>query len=242
MASTTVFHITDLGTLGYLRRHISDCSFDRISPPFSWIRKLHLTLKLPLSFFRALENPIDDPDVNLQLTLWSQLSSAIEQLKELRILYIWFDHQDPASWSVVNERILLAGIASLAINDIQVDLPKLHPGYETPDRHFTEVASLPFRIQRRQRQVYFNVKYNNGYSRIKYSPDFPNILDHPDFVAEFSPEEIEEMERIMWKKGYNVHMLLCSFGCCLGYDSHRGKAGDNFTPPIFGPFDTKLHP
>ena len=229
MAGMAVFNVTDLDTLGCLLQGV-DTSSSRTSSASSfltsvlpYIRKLNITLRLPLRICKALENPVADSnprsppaggstaDWASQLTAWLQLCPTIAQLKELRRLRIWLDHNNQSSWSIVNERAILSPLmplTSIPNLNISINLPKLHPYLERPDRHFGEDSPAPiFKIHRRLRQRYHGEEGSKGRFRVTYEADFPLLLDCPGF--EDTPQaEIEELERSLWKKGVNVEKEL----------------------------------
>jgi hypothetical protein len=105
---------------------------------------------------------------------------------------------------MVNERAVLSPLASLSNKPdliVSVNLPKLHPKWETADRHLTkDSAPLPLPIQRRYRQQYRGVKQANGSFRVQEVLDFP-VLDIFTEILEITMEEVEEMERGMWERG-----------------------------------------
>ena len=230
-----VFNVTDLDTLGCLLQRVGT-SFSEISSASDYltsvlpcIRRLDITLRLPLPICKALENPEADSSSGSppagastagwasQLAAWLRLCPAIAQLKELQRLQIWLDHDDPSSWSVVNERAILSPLTPLTniphLN-FSINLPKLHPGLERLDRHFGEDSPAPtFKIQRRLRQSYHGKETSEGHFRVSYEADFPLLLGCPDF--EDTPlAEIEVMERSLWKRGVDVNELLSDSHVC----------------------------
>lgn len=105
---------------------------------------------------------------------------------------------------MVNERAVLSPLAPLSNNlnlDISIDLPKLHPKWEKPDRHFTEDSPpLALTIHRRYRQRYHGIESSDASIRVEYDPDFP-ILHELALMKDMTMEEVEEIERTSWKKG-----------------------------------------
>jgi hypothetical protein len=71
------------------------------------------------------------------------------KLKELQILDVGLDHENPASWSVLCERLLLSDVAVLATAGLKVhiDLPKLHPGFEISFLYLPKAAA-PYYLSR----------------------------------------------------------------------------------------------
>lgn len=177
MASTATFHVTDLETLDHLAQ--SHLSFGSSSTPYGLLhavgpllRKLTITLRLPLSFFEAVSSDATTsspsgntqmPDVSIatrhtadvrrrdQLSVWMRVWPALAvQLKQLQSLHLWLDHDDHSSWSFVDERAALSSFtASMSrdnipsLQDVSVDLPNLHPRHEKPERHFTKESLQP---------------------------------------------------------------------------------------------------
>lgn len=102
----------------------------------------------------------------------------------------------------MNERAILSSLDALTeiqrLN-ISVNLPKLHPYFETPERHFMKEGFPPlFELERRLRQRYHAVDVGNGQFRIQYAPDFPS-LRRTSITENMTDDEIEERERINWK-------------------------------------------
>ena len=235
MANMAVFNVTDLNTLGCLLQR-AGTSFSETSSVSNYltsvlpcIRRLDITLRLPLPICKALEypeansSPGSPPASALtaswasQLTAWLHLCPAIAQLKELQRLQIWLDHDDPLSWSIINERAILSPLAPLTNIphfNFSINLPKLHPGLERLDRHFGEDSPAPtFKIQRRLRQSYHSKETSECHFRVSYEADFPLLLGCPSF--ENTPlAEIEVMERSLWKRGVNVEELLSDTFIC----------------------------
>jgi len=144
-ADMAVFNVTDLDTLNRLLQRAGtsssgiSSSFSFLTSVLPYIRKLNITLRSPPA--GALTASWAS-----QLTIWLRLCPAIAQLKELRRLRIWLDHNDQSSWSIVNERAILSPLTpltSISNLNISVNLPKLHPHLERPDRHFGEDSPAP---------------------------------------------------------------------------------------------------
>jgi hypothetical protein len=116
---------------------------------------------------------------------------------------MWLDHDEPCSWSMVNERAVLSALASLSTNlDISIDLPKFHPKWERPDWHFTkDILQLPVFIHRRYRQRHHIVEDTDGSLSILHEPDFPISYELTGW--DMTMEEIENYERASWEAGKN---------------------------------------
>ncbi|KAK3317196.1 hypothetical protein B0T19DRAFT_479326 [Cercophora scortea] len=243
LARHTVFNVTDLETLDVLAQAprgseilSSPCSLLSFAIPS--LRKLSITLRLRLPLLRALENDTtettfdgDAPaaDANLMAecsrvrATWSRTWPLLAlQLKQLRHLYIWLDHEDKRSWSLVDEcKILLPVAASMSpariasLKDVTFNLPKLHPRYEDPERHFTKgSAQTPelITIHRRLRQRYFAEQDASGRLSVEFKPDFPVMyeVNHLALQGQLSmpDEEYEEYERGQWESGVDVELEL----------------------------------
>lgn len=139
------------------------------------------------------------------IAAWTKLCPAIERLSNLRRLRIWLDHAESCPWSVVNERAVLSPLGPLSSNpslDILIHLPKLHPKWEKPDRHFTEDSPPPsLVIRRRYRQRYHGIRSNDGSIEVVAKTDFPVLHELVYLDEGFTMEEVEEMEATSWKKG-----------------------------------------
>jgi len=122
-------------------------------------------------------------------------------MQRLREMRIWLDHIGPDTWSKVNERTVLACLEPLhniTTLDISVNLPKIHPKYETPERNFTSKSPpsiLP--IVRQYRHRYHSTDGIDA----QYSPDFPILhdlvmygwIEDDDYI--WTMDEVEKMER-----------------------------------------------
>lgn len=159
-----VVHITDLHVLRDIYAAPSDGVASQLDGLLSnaarWTRRLASSLRLPLPVFEAIDGKTESPSEGTR-TLASRGSSIWPEValtSDLRTLHLDIDHTDVSSWSVVNELRLLGPILVLKQQvpnvSVTVVLPKLHPRYETQDRHFTaeDTNSLPFSITCRARQ------------------------------------------------------------------------------------------
>ncbi|KAH8722874.1 hypothetical protein GQ44DRAFT_774655 [Phaeosphaeriaceae sp. PMI808] len=224
MFDTVAIHINDIHTLSMIVLN-SDPKWIRepgrlLAPNLvdvagvSEIKELHVTLRLPIAAYNELTTNNEGYSsssflVPSFLSTWSQLPLAIERLRSLQRLRIWLDHDEPCSWSIVNERAILNPLVSLNRNgfDVSINLPKLHPRWETPNRHFTD-DSAPFLlpIHRRYRQRYHSILLSDGSLYQQHSPDFPETYEAiEDFeVWGFATKlEAEELEKRNWKLGHD---------------------------------------
>jgi hypothetical protein len=158
---------------------------------------------------------------------WLELPHTIPRMYRLRRLQIRLDHDEPDLWTVVNERAVLSPLAPLsnyAHLDVSINLPHLHPKWETPDKHFTrDSEQLPLTIHRRCRQRQHGVKERDGSLKSKHGSDFPILFGMAEFFyyeaedfkkdtgeppepydahkIELIQGELEEWEREEWKEG-----------------------------------------
>jgi hypothetical protein len=173
--------------------------------------QLSITLRLPLEFYQLLEVTEEDIASHSQqdVKTWLQLGSTISKLKDLTRLWIWLDHDELCSWSVVNERAIISPLKQLSGTpslDICVYLPKLHPRLESEDRHFINKPQL-FDLQRTLRQRYHAKKTEKGSLEVIHQPDFPFLIDILEY-AMLPLAEVEEEERADWKNGRDVEEVV----------------------------------
>ncbi|KAH8903810.1 hypothetical protein BR93DRAFT_930952 [Coniochaeta sp. PMI_546] len=238
LSHNAVFHVTDLDTLcelAQLRRR-SDAPhspYGFLSAVTPSIRKLSIILRLPLPVFQVLGSDIDlsnpphghhgnNNEYNLA-SMWRQVWPLLAlQLAGLRRVSLWLDHDESRSWCLVNERRVLSPfINSLPpdkltmLDGVTLNLPNLHPRDENPELHFTQDSPQPpahFTISRRLRQRYYYDETSSGYDRVSYVPDFPLLLEFRDWEGSgfesMTFEEIEEFERLLWKRGDDVDLLI----------------------------------
>lgn len=217
IADTVSIHFNDLSSLETM---ISSSSLDVLATGRSHtttsiflgcilpnLKDLNISLRIPLRAYKALENAFDDMKFTF---IWTELPLAIRNMSKLRGLRIWFDHSEPSTWSMVNERAVLSRLGSLRSDpnlNISINLPKLHPKWETPERHFTrDSAPLGVAIHRRYRQRYHGIEASNGGLEVQHVPDFPILYMFTE-LWEMTIEEVEEMERNEWKWGDPLEVL-----------------------------------
>jgi hypothetical protein len=209
LAYGTKLIITDLETIVSLKRMAA-------TPPkplniFSClilpVTRVDLVFRLPLHFYHSLdrtENTNFEAQDNVMT--WMQLDSCLRVLTQLKRLQIWLEHGETCSWSVVNERAVLAPLIRLCkIQDLEssISLPKLHPTYEQEARHFTSESLVPFHLHRRLRQRHHGRTSSTGRLEVFYKADFPFLLDIIDF-HDRPLAVLEEEERGYWKEGRDV--------------------------------------
>ena len=119
MSRTTVFNITDLRDL----EHISRKTMDFITPDSSYtlrvlergIARLNITLRWPLQAFRDFEkSPAavsgcqeqEEQDSPIS-EAWTETGEILRNMETLTRLRLWFDHSEPSTWALVNEKALL---------------------------------------------------------------------------------------------------------------------------------------
>jgi len=176
------------------------------------IKSMEISLRLPLTVLEVLEHSpkIIAPDSTHSVT-WTRLPNALEQCYKLRRLNIWLDHAVPCTWSIVNEKAVLFPFASFTKTfgfDMSFDLPKLHPTWATPQRHFVEKSSCPIEIHRRYRQRKHAIMEHDGSIIVKYEPDFPVLYGLTDLNKPITVEELENMERRQWEAGNDPYQEL----------------------------------
>ncbi|KAH7076787.1 hypothetical protein BKA63DRAFT_290200 [Paraphoma chrysanthemicola] len=192
VADTVIIHVNDIDTLGFV-----------IAAALPYLTSLDIGMRLSLSTYSAYEtSETSSPTASLHST-FNRMPFAIERMTRLRRLRIWLDHDEPCSWSMVNERALLSPLAPLAnLPSLQssVSLPKLHPKWEAADRHYTNAsAPPPFAVHRRDRQRFHGIKSNDGTIGVKYKPDFPVLYEFTEM--DMTMEEVERLERRIWEAG-----------------------------------------
>jgi hypothetical protein len=109
-----------------------------------------------------------------------------------------WDHDGQESWTVVNERAIVSFLTPLAIlpgPDITLDLPKLHPKIETPERHFTD-NSLPlhFPTNRILWQRSFDGDIERGVLSVMYKADFLFLWRYVGTNFEVDDMTVAELE------------------------------------------------
>jgi hypothetical protein len=227
IADIAVLEITDLVTLGLLVSNASadilasrlTCSTMLLGCLLPNLKEMSINLRLPLTTYKAFDETSPYPEPSL-LFAWTTLPLVMEMLSKLSMLRIWLNHDDPISWSVVNERAMLSPLVSLASRqnlNVSIDFPKRHPRWETPERHSTDNhLSLSIAIHRQYRQRFRVVKGGIDNDCVKYEPDFPIMYEFPEW-DDVSIEEVEEGERICWEtthwtmSGLSCHSVK---GCC----------------------------
>jgi hypothetical protein len=142
---------------------------------------------------------------------WVRSCIAISELPGIRKLHLWIDHDGCESWSVVNERAILSPLSDLSDVSglaITVNLPKLHPKYETPQRHFTcSCPPPPFDVERRLRREKHAVLRDDGMYSVQYRAGFHILYANSEISdddTEKSLEETERRERWLWENGHHV--------------------------------------
>jgi hypothetical protein len=211
-------HVNDLETLKHLEEPLQTSLPPQrlFSSALSHLSRLNITLKLPLNFYHTLDSAGPIPqDLTDDIHTWRRLETILGTLKHLKSLYLWLDHDDTCSWSVVNERAILSSITQLAaayLTDlvIHVTLPKLHPKFEEEARHFLPKQNPnSFQLHRFIRQDEHGSFRNDGRLEVTRKPDFPIMLEVMFFYAEnMTAEEIEAWERKLWEKGDDVEAEL----------------------------------
>jgi len=215
-----VVHVTDLHVLRDICAFSTDAVASQqmdelIFASASRTRVLALSLRLPLPVFEALDGQHSEPpseETKALASLWSSIWPQVALMSDLRHVRVEIDHTDLSSWSVVNERRVLAPIASFIQAtkiSIMVVLPKLHPRYETQNRHFREedTDSLSLCITRRVRQkchawrdykgtwLITRSRYDTFPMTVFFTSEFPELNPAEDY------HELEQGELERWKRG-----------------------------------------
>ena len=209
------FHVTHLEMLNaILNQGLTEASIvpEYLAPSLSRIRHLELALRLPLEAFSEIEYYVNHTtsDWIPNPMSWLHLCPGISQLSQLRKLHIWADHDGSETYTLVNERAFLSLLSALKSTlphlIITVNLPKLHPKYESPERHYTPYTPPPrgFSISRYARETSRAVTNRHGELAVDYIPDFP-ILSCHEFDSDSEAEErTEAFERMLWERGDDV--------------------------------------
>lgn len=215
------YHINDIQTLSVfvlkgnpelINYRIQSLTFKVVDDFLSIVKELSITLRLPRATYQEFEADNEGASSSSSLVssfshTWSQLPLAINRMRRLKGLRIWLDHDEPFSWSLVNERAVLSSLALIDGRglDISINLPRLHPKWETPDRHYTDdSAPLPLPIHRRYRQREHGELRSSGTIHYVYKPDFPELWDIAGIPEEWgygSTDDAEEKEWADWKAG-----------------------------------------
>ncbi|OIW26328.1 hypothetical protein CONLIGDRAFT_646505 [Coniochaeta ligniaria NRRL 30616] len=213
LVSDVVYHVTDLNTLDYLVQipptsEPQSSWYEALTTDARLIKKLDLTLRLPLSFFQtladhmerlassiemmevqqpsisaSLSSAVDDSLLNVWIRVWPALASRLRQLQRL---HVWVDHDDTKSWSLVDERSLLSYIATWISRDrihclegVTFNLPKLHPRHENPGRHFTKDSPQP------PPSIMITRRLRQCHFPVETIPGIYQVADEPDFPVLF---------------------------------------------------------
>jgi hypothetical protein len=219
LSRTAVFTFVGFNTLYSLSTRMAATNHTLLHSVPTILRKgithLSITLKLPLKFFQTLEGLPEDPVTASEGTeqefrtaqSWMRLGSMLGHFSSLNRLCLWFDHSEPCTWSVVNERKLLSPLLTQLSTtgiDVSIIFPKLHPRYEREDRHFiNKPLGRSVQLHRKLRQAYFVQETGQGEIEIEIveKQDFPIWRD---FFTDISLAEIEAFERRGWENGRDM--------------------------------------
>ncbi|KAF2726537.1 hypothetical protein EJ04DRAFT_582604 [Polyplosphaeria fusca] len=218
ISGNTIVALTDLETLGFLAKrsketqtHNRDQNFSIMPNLLPRVVELNITLWLPLANLRSLEEQENSSLATESTNMWQQLHSMLACFKHLQMLHLWLDHDDPCFWHTMNERAILSTFISERAPDckISLSLPKLHPWYEDPHRHYLNDADLPatVHLQRRMRQWHFGRNDAQGLPVLEFKADFPILLGLPDMEG-FDKKRTEAIERGMWESGEDVERTM----------------------------------
>jgi hypothetical protein len=215
MLHRVVVNITDLATL----MRMCNEAAGHVRPIIlqQGVRHLSLTLRMPLDFYKSLETQTEKTTITpseiqqepIAAHTWAQLRSMLDKLTTLSTLRLWFDHSDTCSWSFVNERALLSSILtylSATAITTTIILLRLHPVYESPDRHFTtDELGKNLYLYRKLRQRWYSEVDRSGDVDVVHKPDFPIAIDAFD---DMTIVEAEMWERKHWREGRDVEAMV----------------------------------
>lgn len=176
----------------------------------SEVQRLEVIIRLPVCTFQEIERlsreaSLDNSQYTEEARFWMRPHCAIAELPKLRTLHFWIDHSQTRTWTAVNERAFLSPLDTLAAVRpeviITVNLPLLHPKWESWDRHFTPGCSPPaYVIQRRVRQRWHTA---SRHKELRTVSDFP-IWFEGDTSEDEDLEAIQKWERRDWESGVDV--------------------------------------
>jgi hypothetical protein len=139
IADTVAIEINDCDTLGSLVSNSGpealisgqSCTSILFGCVLPNLKELGISLKPPLAAYEEFEYADDSVSSKSPFTsAWKALPPAIEHMSRLRKLRIWLDHEEPCSWSMVNERAALSPLASISNNpnlSVSINLPNCIP-------------------------------------------------------------------------------------------------------------------
>ena len=218
LARTSTVHVSDLDLLDKWARAsevATPVAFKFAKMPVSNVISLSITLKLPLAFFRSIEQLSgNDPTYSdtaptaQQVRLWQRLSSTLSHFEALKKLDLWLDHNEPQCWVVVNERstldLLLTQLSARPNLDVTITLPMLHPKYEENERHYIdETISQNINVHRALRSKKHAVTDAEGRIEIVEWNDFPTMYNSYG-AHSLDLATIVERERKGWKEGRDM--------------------------------------
>jgi hypothetical protein len=204
ITNIAVLHITGSETLQSLLEPAKSLVPQYVADVVALTKRLSITLRLSTRTFDRIQEAI--AGYLADVPAWVRFCPThVKNFTRLREFQLWADHDRDWSWSRVNERAFLAPLETLAANsdlNITVNLPKLHPKYESKDRHFTVYSTPPsFTITRRLRQSYYAfIRGDSDQLLVRFAQDFPILYQHG--VDDL--EEVEQRERKMWENGEDV--------------------------------------
>lgn len=169
-----------------------------LNPLLSQATRLSMTLRLPLFSYA--------PSPRAQVIKEKAMSAIcrLTKSRSLTKLHIWLDHSGAEEWSCISERdvfeLFLWDLSALQERDVDVSitLPKLHPKYEDPERHFL-TPPPGIHLHRVLRQRWHGLADGD----VEYSPDFPLLIDLEKY-KKMPMGEVEEKERALRAKGVDV--------------------------------------
>ncbi|KAK2593029.1 hypothetical protein QQS21_009283 [Conoideocrella luteorostrata] len=188
IAESSVIHIADIATLGFLldamdppsNASSSLCPNRLFSNAFSSIKSLDLSFRLPRQVYTAIEAQSTQPNSTCTpnqkpspATTWISMWTDLAHLKHLQALKITLDHDSESSWSAINEQAILRSIHPLTTSPnpelhVTVHMPQVPKTHADPPAH-----NLPssFSISRFTRQRFFTERRQDDSVGIVYEED-----------------------------------------------------------------------
>lgn len=174
------------------------------------MKELQLTLRLPLSVFKAIECRLTSSGENssqpqklshvemAQALAWQRLPSTLARFDELRQLSIRLDHDRVVLWQIIDEHAILSDLKPLN------EFPKLNLVIKLPAHYQDDVPNPFFTIERRLRQRYHVRDGRSGKLLVSWRPDFPILIAGQCPCDDFTEAQVDTFERSEWRTGVNM--------------------------------------
>lgn len=218
VAEKAVIHVTDLATLNVLLtqndQSASGSNFTHSLPinSFSGVRRLRLSLRLPLQVYKIIELQSNQgmPLHRLQgpAAMWMSMWPAIAKLQHLQSLQVYLDHDSEASWSLVDEDAILSTLLPLSLNSnlsTTISMPALPQPKDTKGNSESSSDDSPsnFHIQRFTRQRLFTERRTDGSYGVVYEDDANSMFHDPSSSAD-ELARTAEMTMHVWLHGIEL--------------------------------------